>query len=68
MARLAARLRAPTRVAFYPDGYHMLLRDLAAERVWRDVAAWMTDRDGALPSGQEVEPSAFATQAVEADG
>jgi alpha-beta hydrolase superfamily lysophospholipase len=29
------------RIAIYSQGYHMLLRDLKAERVWRDVVAWI---------------------------
>ena len=41
------------RVAFYPDGYHMLLRDLDAPLVRKDVAAWLADRDGPLPSGAD---------------
>jgi alpha-beta hydrolase superfamily lysophospholipase len=33
----------------YPDGYHMLLRDLQRQVVWDDILAWI---DGApLPSG-----------------
>ncbi len=28
------------RYIFYPDGWHWLFRDLQAERVWRDVAAF----------------------------
>ena len=28
----------------YPDGWHLLLRDLQRERVWRDVAAWIAAR------------------------
>jgi len=39
-------------VATYPDGYHMLLRDLQAEVVWRDILSWIRDRDMPLPSGQ----------------
>lgn len=35
----------------YPDGYHMLLRDLQREIVWRDVAAWIENRPAVLPSG-----------------
>lgn len=31
----------------YPYGYHMLLRDLSAERVWSDIAAWIAT--GKLP-------------------
>ncbi|GBD42452.1 hypothetical protein HRbin39_01845 [bacterium HR39] len=33
----------------YPEGWHLLLRDLQRERVWRDVLAWMEGRP--LPSG-----------------
>ncbi len=39
------------RVAVYPQGWHMLLRDLQAEVVWRDIAAWIADNQAALPSG-----------------
>jgi hypothetical protein len=31
----------------------MLLRDLNAVMVWRDVAAWMFDRSQHLPSGAD---------------
>ena len=37
----------------YDTGYHMLLRDLDAEPVLADIAAWITDRDAPLPSGRE---------------
>lgn len=37
-----AKLGANTTVKFYPDGYHMLLRDKAAEPRWADVAGWVT--------------------------
>jgi len=29
-------------VKFYPDGYHMLLRDRAAQPRWGDIADWVT--------------------------
>lgn len=51
--KAATRFCAPLRIAIYPDGYHLLLRDLQAETVWRDVAAWIGDGNGALPSGAE---------------
>ncbi len=51
--RVAAQLPAPRRVAIYADGYHMLLRDLQAEIVWRDIAAWILNPDAPLPSGYE---------------
>jgi hypothetical protein len=31
----------------------MLLRDLKAEIVWRDIAAWIKDRHQPLPSGAD---------------
>ncbi len=34
------RLEAEYRYVHYPDGWHMLLRDLQGETVWRDIAAW----------------------------
>jgi alpha-beta hydrolase superfamily lysophospholipase len=41
------------RLAEYPDGYHLLLRDLKAELVFADVLSWLRDRAGPLPSGAE---------------
>jgi alpha-beta hydrolase superfamily lysophospholipase len=41
------------RLAEYRKGYHLLLRDLNAEEVLRDVAAWAADPTAPLPSGQE---------------
>ncbi|CAM3760567.1 Arylesterase [Bordetella sputigena] len=58
-----APVDARPRVALYSDGYHMLLRDLQAEIVWRDIAAWMrAPMVAALPSGAEQHyPTAHAT-------
>ncbi|MGY6215022.1 alpha/beta hydrolase [Methylolobus aquaticus] len=55
MQRLLERLprRLTTRVATYPEGYHLLLRDLQAEKPWRDIVAWISDRNRPLPSGAE---------------
>lgn len=39
------------RTAFYPDGWHILNRDLQAETVYRDVEAWLRDAAAPLPSG-----------------
>lgn len=41
------------RIAYYPDGYHMLLRDLDAPIVLRDIASWIMFRERRLPSGYE---------------
>lgn len=38
-------------VAIYPEGYHMLLRDIQAEVVLKDIVAWIENPVAALPSG-----------------
>ncbi len=46
---------AQWRLVLYPDGYHMLTRDLQADVVLQDMVAWMLDPPGAaLPSSREV--------------
>ncbi len=50
---LVSTLTASHRALLYPAGYHMLLRDLQADVVIADVAAWIVDRDQPLPSGAE---------------
>jgi alpha-beta hydrolase superfamily lysophospholipase len=54
IARFLERL-PPDRavVAFYPEGYHLLLRDLARDVPIGDVAHWVTGGGGRLPSGHE---------------
>jgi alpha-beta hydrolase superfamily lysophospholipase len=48
---LASAAKGKT-VGFYPDGYHMLLRDLQAYKLWQDITAWIFSRgSGKLPSG-----------------
>jgi alpha-beta hydrolase superfamily lysophospholipase len=50
--------RPGLRSAFYPDGWHILNRDLQAETVYRDIAAWLRDPAAPLPSGAgEVRPA-----------
>ena len=39
------------RTALYPDGWHILNRDLQAEVMYRDVEAWLRDAAAPLPSG-----------------
>lgn len=41
------------RFAEYPDGYHLLLRDLNASVVLEDIATWTAGPRAALPSGAE---------------
>jgi pimeloyl-ACP methyl ester carboxylesterase len=44
---------AKRRVATYPNGYHMLLRDLRGAEVVADIAAWLLDPSAPLPSGAD---------------
>ncbi|MEM7328313.1 MAG: alpha/beta fold hydrolase [Pseudomonadota bacterium] len=48
--RTAKRLSPHVRTAYYPDGYHMLLRDLQSQIVFEDVLTFLIDPDAALPS------------------
>ena len=44
------RLRATCVQVVYPDGWHLLLRDLQRRVVWQDILAWIDGEP--LPSGQ----------------
>jgi alpha-beta hydrolase superfamily lysophospholipase len=47
----AVRLLPPNvRTALYPDGWHLLLRDLHAQVVWADALAFIHDPAAPLPS------------------
>jgi len=49
---IVGRLGAtPCEQVVYPDGWHMLLRDLQREVVWEDILAWMAGEPP--PSGGE---------------
>lgn len=49
--------RPDSHIAFYRNGYHMLLRDKEGAVVARDVAAWIRNKDVPLPSGADVQVS-----------
>lgn len=60
---LPAASAASRQVALYPKGYHMLLRDKAAEVVIQDIAAWIKNPNQPLPSGADVRAkAAFASK------
>ncbi|MCW8964429.1 MAG: lysophospholipase [Gammaproteobacteria bacterium] len=42
------------RLVLYPDGYHMLSRDLQGEVVIQDMLAWIHNQQSGLPSSHEV--------------
>ncbi len=50
-AKLLATINNSPRVVVYPNGYHMLLRDLRAYLVLKDIAEWIRNPDIAPPSG-----------------
>jgi acylglycerol lipase len=55
---LPYRTRLTRKLAWYDHGYHMLLRDLQAPMVWRDIANWIDDHRAPLPSGADRRASA----------
>ena len=59
MAATWNRLPAEARRAYYPEGYHLLMRDRERQAVIRDVASWIGDPQRALPSGADVAQAAW---------
>ncbi len=52
-AHLPAEPRHLRRFAYYPAGYHLLLRDLDGGMVASDIASWIADPRPPLPSGAD---------------
>lgn len=51
-------LPGPKQIISYPDGWHLLFRDVQAENVWRDVADWVLARQApACVDGRPVAPT-----------
>lgn len=44
LARMPAAAKSQRTVIFYGQGYHMLMRDLQAKAVWKDIAGWVLFR------------------------
>lgn len=59
VARFAMRLAGPVALAFYPHGYHMLLRDLAGAVPAGEIAAFVLDPTAPLPAGRAIVPDAL---------
>ena len=59
ISKLPSDKRNKQWVALYDSGYHMLLRDLQAEIIWKDIAHWILRPGEALPSGAEKEGAAL---------
>ena len=54
-----ARLPAATRFAYYPGGYHLLLRDRDRGAPTGDIVSWITDPGAWLPSGADEAAAAW---------
>lgn len=67
MQRASGRLCGKVLTRAYAEGWHLLFRDLQAERVWRDVADW-TKAIGAARAVQIAAEGADATNPVSGAG
>ncbi len=47
------------RTAYYPDDYHLMLRDQGRAAPIGDIAAWLRDPDARLPSGADIAAAAW---------
>ena len=45
------RFTIPITIGYYPEGYHMLMRDITREVVLKDIVSWIKHKDAPLPSG-----------------
>ncbi len=59
MASAWALLPPGARRAYYPHGYHLLMRDRGRQAVIGDVASWIADPAHPLPSGSDVAAAAW---------
>ena len=59
MAETWKRLPVGARRAYYPQGYHLLMRDQDRQDVIQDVVSWIVDPALALPSGADVAAAAW---------
>jgi alpha-beta hydrolase superfamily lysophospholipase len=51
MQKAAARLCGDVDIKAYAEGWHLLLRDLQAQAVWRDIAGWIAAGENAAGPG-----------------
>jgi alpha-beta hydrolase superfamily lysophospholipase len=59
MARVWRALPAGPVRAFYPGGYHLLMRDLERGAPIGDIVSWLMDPEAPLPSGAEAAAAAW---------
>ncbi|WP_241503193.1 alpha/beta fold hydrolase [Komagataeibacter melaceti] len=61
MAAAWQRMPPATRRDYIPNGYHLLLRSRDSAQVTADITAWISQRDGFLPSGGDMAAAAWET-------
>jgi alpha-beta hydrolase superfamily lysophospholipase len=66
--RVFATLRGPKAEIAYPEGWHLLLRDLQAPNVWRDVADWTLSRAAPACADRGPRPGALRVEAARPAG
>jgi alpha-beta hydrolase superfamily lysophospholipase len=58
----ASALPSSLTAFFYPDGYHLLLRDYGAPLVWSDAAAWFNGEARSGPSWRQMCGDALVSE------
>jgi len=61
-ARAWGNLPTSARRGFYPDGYHLLLRDKNRAAPTGDIIGWIADKTTWLPSGADLAAAAWAAE------
>jgi alpha-beta hydrolase superfamily lysophospholipase len=62
MARAWSRMPSEARRAFYPEGYHLLLRDKGRGAPLGDVIGWIMRPGAWLPSGADLAAAGWAAE------
>ena len=62
MNRAWAHMPQDVRRGYYPEGYHLLLRDLGRTRPTGDVLAWIANPASWLPSGADLAAAAWRVE------
>ena len=53
IVKAVKRMQPGSKIAYYPLGYHMLLRDLHGDVPVHDILAWIENHAVPLPSGHD---------------
>lgn len=54
-AKALARAKQTPTFVYYPEGYHMLLRDLQREEIYEDIFEWVTAKENTSPNRVQAE-------------